>query len=821
MNQKVLSLNGTWQFSQSNSNTFYPAMVPGCVHTDLFNAGLIQDPFYGRNEQDLQWIERTDWKYIKTFNLPMSFLNEEFIELVITGIDTISTICINETIIGTTENMFVEYRFDLKHYLKKGENTLSVYLKNPMDYIKEKRKTHSFAEWNDPVGGASNIRKQQCSFGWDWGPRFATCGVYKPIFIQAWSKNRIDSILVKQNHTDNEVLISIDPTLAIPVSEGITFKCRVSLNNNVITSEESLKLTISNPLLWWPKGLGNQPLYTITVELFSNGLLLDLKTVQIGLRSISLCRQKDQWGESFSFEVNGKPLFAKGANWIPANSFVSAVQNTTYRELLSSATDANMNMLRVWGGGIYEMDIFYELCDSLGILVWQDFMFACSLYPSDDHFLSLVKEEATSQIKRLRNHACLALWCGNNEIEQIPELQDEMCKQKYMHLFYLMLKDQVAALSPDTPYWPSSPHNPQSELKNITYNNEESGDAHFWEVWHQRKPVKTYENKIFRFCSEFGMQSYCSEETAKTFTQDTNIFGLDMENHQKHPAGNMIMLEYISRLYRFPKNYSSLAYLSQLNQAHCMKVAVEHFRRNMPRSMGTLYWQLNDCWPVASWSSIEFGGRWKALHFHAQRFFSPVLISAMVHGEEYPGIANRMINTISQIDLYTVSDLLESVQTELKWDLYNLDNRIIQSESKKIILNYGESIMQHSIDFSDYISRYGREKLYLRIYLQTSDNILSQNTVFLTAPRFIEFSKEKVSFKVNVTAPNTFKITFLPKHFYHQVVCKLINTRLCASDNYFDLYPEVPYTITIFPEKSISFEDFSNQFSVKSLVDSY
>ena len=820
---KKLNLNGPWLFAQSGTNTLHLATVPGCVHTDLLKNKLIDDPFREDNELKLEWIEHTDWEYRRNFKISPSILKQEHVELVLEGIDTVASVSLNGNIIGHTENMFVEYRFDIKEYLLPGNNEITISFLNPMNYINEKRKSHSFDELNDPVGGASNIRKQQSSFGWDWGPRFPTCGIYKPVYIQAWSANRIESVLVKQFHEPGNVKLSISPDICSPADNTITFRCRASLDNSPVAYSDNLELIIENPRLWWPNGLGSQPLYEITVEMIHQNRVIDSKQIKIGLRTITLDQENDQWGHSFRFIINNKPVFAKGANWIPADSFVSRVTPAVYGDLLNSAAEANMNMLRVWGGGIYETDIFYELCDKLGILVWQDFMFACALYPGDSHFQSLVRQEASFQIKRLRNHACLSLWCGNNEIEQMPAqiLFNPLRKIAYEELFYHILPGLVSTLSPGTPYWPSSPHNPGGYGSAI--NSEHGGDAHFWDVWHGRKSVKAYEEKAFRFYSEFGMQSYCSPQTAKMFTSESNpnIFGPCMENHQKHPAGNMIMMEYISRLYRFPRDYQSLSYLSQLNQAYCMRVAVEHFRRNMPRTMGALYWQLNDCWPVASWSSIEYGGRWKALHFHAKRFFAPALICAHVHGDEFPGKGNRMINTISRIDLYTVSDLPSAAQARAGWTLYHNDSGIISHNDADITLAYGESVMRKSVDFSKQIEEHGRRNLYLRIFLENKEEILSQNTVFFTAPRFMNFKKEKIDFQIGEIENSTFSITFTSKRFHHQVAFDLRGIIYRASDNYFDLYPDIPHTVTVRVHKSTDPAKTGGKLTVRSLVDSY
>jgi beta-mannosidase len=450
-----------------------------------------------------------------------------------------------------------------------------------------------------------------------------------------------------------------------------------------------------------------------------------------------------------------------------------------------------MNMMRVWGGGIYELDDFYDLCDELGLLVWQDFMFACSLYPGDEAFLNLVPPEAKFQVKRLQPRACLALWCGNNEIEQMPQeiLATPERKAAYEKLFYGILPHAVEQFDGVTAYWPSSPHNPEGYGKG--FNNERAGDCHVWDVWHARHPVNRCEEMNFRFCSEFGMQPYSSPQVAKTFCppEEMNVFGPAMENHQKNPAGNQIIFDYVLRLYRFPKDYASLAYLSQLNQAHCMRIGIEHFRRGMPRTMGALYWQLNDCWPVFSWSSLEFGGRWKALHFEARRFFAPALVSAHVPGDETFAKGNIAVSTIHEVHLYTVYDRVQEQSATLRWALYNLHDEILEQGQKPVALRQNESVLQQSLDFAPQIEQHRRRNLYLRAWLEAEGETLSSQTVFFTAPRFLDLKRAQVQVQVLATGDGWAEVEFSSPVFQHRVAFDIGETDFRASDNFFDLYP--------------------------------
>ena len=815
-------LTDSWQFFEPKNKKWMSAQVPGCIHTDFLRHKLIPDPFWGSNELDLQWMEHQDWKYRTTFTLKRGTLEAEHIDLVADGLDTFATVILNGEVIARTENMFTGYRFPVKDRLREGGNELEIRFASPMPYIVKCKEGDHQAESNDPVGGCSYVRKQQCQFGWDWGPRLVTAGVYKNIGLECWSASRIDSLRIAQTHRNGTVKLRIHPEIE-GKKAGAQFRSRLMLAGKVVAEVKGLDINVPDPQLWWTNGLGKQPLYDLEVELLGDGGVIDRVSRRIGLRTIELDRHADQWGESFQFLVNGVPIFAKGANWIPAHSFVTVPDRAFYDDLLASAAAAHMNMMRVWGGGIYEMDDFYDLCDEKGIIVWQDFMFACALYPGDRHMLSLIKDEAEYQVKRLSHRASLGLWCGNNEIEQAPRdiLKTKARKKAYEDIFYKVLPAAVEKYDGVTPYWPSSPHNPEGWEKG--HNNERAGDSHFWDVWHARHPVKRYEEKGFRFCSEFGMQSYSSPEVAATFCppEQFNVFSPSMENHQKNAAGNQIILDYVSRRYRFPKDYATLAYLSQLNQAYCMKVGIEHFRRSMPRTMGALYWQINDCWPVFSWSSVEFGGDWKALHYEAKRFFAPALISAHVPGDERAGKGNYLISSIHDVNIYTVYDAPQAARGETKWALYHLDGRIVKRGSKSVTLNYGESILQQKLDFAPEIAKFKAGNLVLRVWLEINRKIVSQNTVFLTAPRNMDLPRAPIEINVVDSGPGEFEIEFISPVFQYQVQFAIPGSKHRATDNYFDLYPDIPHRVEVKFTKSISAKELTKRIQTMSLADSY
>lgn len=810
-----------WTFRRHGTSAWHPATVPGCVHGDLLRNGLIPDPFWGDNELKLRWIEEAEWDYRCEFVLDEAAMAHRRLELVFEGLDTLAIVRLNQKEIGRTENMFLGYRFDVARVVRPGVNLLEVRFLSPMDYIRARQSPDDLPEGNDVVGGSSHIRKQQCSFGWDWGPRFATCGVYLPARLEGWDDNRIASVRIDQKHAKDSVTLSFVAETAR--SAGVEYQGSISFAGELVARIVNGQAIIRRPKLWWPNGYGEQPLYDVKLELLHRGKVVDSWERKVGLRTVELDRHPDAFGESFQFVVNGRPIFAKGANWIPAHSFVAQVDTALYDNLLTSATDAHMNMIRVWGGGIYEKEEFYDLCDQKGLLVWQDFMFACYLFPGTREFLSLVRAEAVYQLKRLSYRTCLALWCGNNEIEQIHHeiVKTARRKKAYDSIFYDLLPKAVAAHGGVTAYWPSSAHNPDGYEKGNT--NERAGDCHFWEVWFERKPVKRYEELSFRFCSEFGMQAFCSPEVAATFCrpEDFNVFGPEMENHQKCSAGNAIILEYVSRRFRFPKDYAALAYLSQLNQAYCIKTGVEHFRRSMPRTMGALYWQINDCWPVASWSSIEFGGQWKALHYEAKRFFAPALVSVRIPGDESVGPVNSLVSTIHDVEIYTVYDGVPPRDAVLTWQLCHLKEGRLRGGRKKVTLHYGESVKQLSLDFAREMRLHGARQLYLRVELISAGVVLSRQTAFLTAQRYLDLPSAPIRHAVRKVGKARYEVDFNSRVFQHAVAFHFRQTAYRAEDNFFDLFPGETRTIALRTEKDLSLAALKKALEITSLRGSY
>lgn len=823
----------TWEFWHPEQSRWFSASIPGCIHTDLLRHRLIPDPFFGENEKQLQWIERLDWKYRTAFELGADVRAAAEIELVFEGLDTLATVTLNGHVVGRTENMFCGYRFPVRAQLQAGRNVLEIVFANTLDYLKAHHEWQPLKERNDPVGGRSRIRKEQCQYSWDWGPRFVTCGVWRSVRLEAWSGNRLESVRIRQTHlADGAVALALAPELA-RADDQATFRVRCSLGDAEIATAigtiKDLTLTLAQPARWWPAGQGAQPLYTVTVELLAPaGNVADTWSRRVGLRTIELVREKDAAGESFYFRVNGRPIFAKGANWIPDHAFVNACTPETYRDRLQSAVDANMNMVRVWGGGVYEHDAFYDLCDELGLLVWQDFMFACALYPGAPDYCVLVQAEAEHQARRLRHHASLALWCGNNEIPMLDILSAELQRDPakwadYERVFHGVLPKVVAATDPATPYWPSSPWTPAQFSPDANF--EGAGDTHYWEVWHARAPVKSYERLTTRFCSEFGMQSYASPELAATFCppEELNVFSRVMENHQKNGGGNATMLHYMAQRYRYANGYASLAYLSQLNQAYCMKVGVEHFRHRMPRTMGALYWQLNDCWPVASWSSLEFGGRWKALHHEARRFFAPSLVYLRTAGDVEIGRYNEIFNTISPYEIYTIHDAPHPQPAILRWSVRALDGRRITPEQERTLTLEPGSVVRHGdCDLRKVTEKHSREEIYLRADLVATDGtMLSRQVAFFTVPRFIDFQNPRITAAVRAAGEGCAEITLQSAWLAHAVALGVGGPDLRLSDNWFDLHAGEPRTVTARLPPGMSADSLRSALTITSLWHSF
>lgn len=673
-----VEISDNWTFKNAKDSTWLSAEVPGEVHMDLFKNDIIKDPFVANNEDDLQWISKENWEYKTTFLVNKIALSRKHLELNFNGLDTYANVYLNDSLILKANNAFRKFSIDVKSILK-TENELKIVFENTT--ISE-NKAKAKLPYQLPEGNRVFTRKAQFMYGWDWAPKFVTSGISKPIELVAWDAFKIDNINVRQltlNENKSGLAIEIDSNSKFKKDYEYDVFIDDSLYNSFseiprITPYLILPVLIKNPKRWWPHNLGEPYLYDIKVVVKDGNKVLDSISVKKGLRTIELVTEKDSIGKSFYFKVNDVPVYAKGANYIPQNSFQNQVNGKHYKKLLDDVVDANMNMLRVWGGGIYENDIFYDLCDEKGILVWQDFMFACAMYPGDKAFLENVKMEAEQQVKRLRNHASIALWCGNNESSEgwkrwgwqdgRSENEKNEIWNNYLKLFDTILP-KIVTQNSDTDYWESSPSYGRGNPK---YKTE--GDAHDWWIWHDEYPFEHLQENVPRFMSEFGFQSFPSYEAIKYINgnDSVSISSQAFSSHQKHARGFQIIKNYMERDFPVPDNDADYVYVSQLLQALGITMGIEAQRRAKPYNMGTLYWQLNDCWPVTSWSSIDYFGNWKALHYKAKRSFEDVLLS------------NKISDDL--IEFHVVNDLLVPINGKLKIEIRTFEGNLIWDTEK-------------------------------------------------------------------------------------------------------------------------------------------
>ena len=767
----TISLNDNWQFKGVDTLDWKSATVPGNVFTDLLDHKIIEDPFVKNNEEKVQWVSKKNWIYKTNFSLSDEVLSKKNIELNFDGLDTYATIFLNDSLIGKTNNAFRKYSFNVKSNIKK-ENELKIIFNNSDEIETKKEGSNPYAL---PEGKRIYTRKAQFQYGWDWGPKLNTSGIWKDVSISAWNDLKIDDIYIKQLSLDNlssELEISINTKNDI----NLEYNFNLYINDYLLYKfqdynlKDTLKFEIDNPKLWWTHNLGEPYLYDIKVVVKKDNQILDSISTKYGIRTIKLINKKDSIGESFYFELNGKPVYAKGANYIPQNSFQNKVTNQHYKKLLTDVVNSNMNMLRVWGGGIYENDIFYDLCDEKGILVWQDYMFACAMYPGDKGFLANVEEEAEQQVKRLRNHASIALWCGNNENSEgwkrwgwqanRTDKEKKEIWNDYLAVFDSILPKTVAKLS-ETDYWETSPKygrgNPKYEFE---------GDAHDWWVWHDATPFEHFEKRVPRFMSEFGFQSFPSYEVINYINEkDTIDLKTDaIKTHQKHSRGFQLIDDYMNRDYKIPTNDEDYAYVSQLVQAKGIVMGIEAHRRAKPYNMGTLYWQLNDCWPAISWSSIDYFGNWKALQYKAKKAFENVLISSKIE--------NNTVKT------FIINDTFKKLNGALKVKVIDFYGKEIWKASKEIKVL--ENSSQQFFEFS--LSGFDKQNSFLIAEFNNQKSFF-----YFTKPKELNLPKEEITKEINKTA-NGFTIT-LKSEVLQRDVFLFTNVKGHFSDNFFDLLP--------------------------------
>lgn len=794
-------LTNNWTMKKIGDSTEYQCSVPCSVYKTLIENNVIPDPYYRENEYISTQICDDDYSFSTSFFVPKEFLHTDRIYLTFEGIDTISDISLNGSFLGHTDNMHRIWEYDVTALLNEGENKLEVNIKSPNRYVAQMDKKRHLWGVDTTMAGYTHLRKAHCMFGWDWGPILPDMGIWRPCTLSSYSGGRIKNVYYSQEHSENKVLLSCEADI-----EVFSGNCEAVLEitdpqGKIICTQPltdgKCQVTIKSPQLWWVNGLGEQPLYNCTVKLLSNGEVCDKKADRIGLRTLTISRDKDEWGEEFCFINNGVKFFAMGGNYIPEDQIVSRCTEEKTRRLLDNCKKANFNFIRVWGGGYYPDSYFYDWCDENGIIVWQDFMFACSAYLLTDDFRSTVEEEVKDNIIRLRNHPSLGLWCGNNEIESAWEYwglpEDKQAQADYLVLFEDIIPKLLKQYdkNENTFYWPSSPSS-GGGFKDASSNH--AGDMHYWDVWHNFKPIEAFKEFYYRFCSEYGFESLPNIKTCRQFADeskgDFDLCSPVMEAHQKCVQGNEKVMYYLAQMVRYPYDFRRLIYSSQLVQSDCIRSNVEHMRRARGRCMGSAYWQINDSNPVISWSSIDYYGRWKGLHYCAKRFYAPCLLSVDDKNMTKPvfNISNERPKPFDGI---------------LNWTLRSNKAEILESGSAEVHADAFSAKDVLTIDLSQQLAgRYDKREKYLEYSISENGEILSAGSTLFVRPKEFHFLVPEI--KTEITEQeDRFEIVLTAKYYAKSVCLDLKKDDCIFSDNWFDIHGEKPVKIYVL-KKDIS-----------------
>lgn len=825
-------LNENWQFSQAGKNEWLPATVPGTVHTDLLANGKIEDPFYRLNEHDVQWIDKVDWEYKTSFTVEKELLQKDIIELDFKGLDTYADVSVNGSLVLKADNMFREWKANVKEYLKEGENELHILFRSPIVEGIKKYDAQGFvipvsgndlAEIGQVEGGkmvSVYTRKAGYHFGWDWGPRLVTSGIWRPVKLVAWDNAKIENLQIVQNSVAEDKATFTAVFEINAVNDG---KANLSVSNdgNILAASAveirkgiekySVDFEISNPKLWWTNGLGEAHLYNISGEVKTGGGKVSEET-RIGIRTLELVRDKDEHGTSFYFKLNGHPVFMKGANYIPNDVFLPRVTPENYRKVVETARISNNNMLRIWGGGVYEEDLFYDLCDEAGILVWQDFMFACAMFPGDEAFLENVRQEAIDNVKRLRNHPSIGLWCGNNEIlvawkgwgwEKAERAKSEENADKiwkaYEDIFHKVLPEVVAEYDPQKSYWSSSPSSGTGIPADLI-----NGDEHYWGVWWGKAPFQTYATHLPRFMSEYGFQSFPEISTVRKYAlpEDYDIFSEVMKSHQRSSIGNETIEYYLLQEYNKPKDFESFLYVTHVLQAEGIKFGLEGHRRAMPFCMGSLYWQINDVWPVASWSSTDYYQKWKALQYYVKKGFEPVLVSPFFENDSL------------KVDV--INDRLQDFNAELKLKVIGFEGKLLWEKNSQITVpansstNYFADKTQNFLKSNEILPN----QSVLVCELVENGNTVSKNTIFFSQFKNLKVTQPAMKYEIT-PASGGFEIRLSTDKLAKNVYLQIGDEEGFFSDNYFDMLPGE--TVSVNLKTTISQDKLQEVLTLRTL----
>ena len=833
----IRKLHENWRMCTVGTGEYIPAAVPGSVYNDLLTNGKMEDPYYRDNETKALALMEDDFEYVSRFDVEGELLACEQVLLRFDGIDTLADIRLNGTWIGTANNMHRIWEFPVKGLLRERENELKVVLHSPTKFIREQEEKEPIPGSGDAMRGFPYLRKAHCMFGWDWGPRLPDAGIWRDVKLIGFNEARIDSVYVRQVHENGKVTLKLDVDVERLGEERLRrfgqdddrlsgLSCRVTLTDpdgqkKTWGHDEAMAgIVIEEPRLWWPNGYGEQPLYEMEVELLADCgnaasvpegqkvlesretapeqnaadrqraeecrdvIALEAWKRRIGLRTVTMCTERDEYGEQFCHVVNGVKIFAMGADYIPEDNILPRVTPERTRNLLLQAKNANHNCVRVWGGGHYPGDDFWDACDELGLLVWEDFMFACAVYDLTEEFEENIRAEFIDNIKRIRHHASLGLWCGNNEMESfmVPGsywASKAKYTNDYIKMYENILPRVVKEYDPDTFYWPSSP---SSGGGFDDPGDENRGDVHYWNVWHGNRPFTAYRRFHFRYVSEFGFQSFPSLKTCEAFTlpEDRNIFSYVMEKHQRNASANGKIMNYMQQTFLYPSDFDTLLYASQLLQAEAIRYGVEHFRRYRGRCMGTVVWQLNDCWPVASWSSIDYYGRWKALHYYEKRFFAPVMLSCEEEGllSQKPDVNAQPYEVKKSIRLNVANETMKEVNVTVRWALRNTKAEIRRQGECEVTVPALSGVWMEKEDMGE-ASLYGD---YVSYECLKDGKAVSGGTVLFCAPKHFRFADPALEVRVEGDE------LVLTADAYAKSV-EIINEAddMLLEDNYFDM----------------------------------